>query len=137
MGVVLNVDVTTGEIHLLTAFIAADSGQIVNPDGLSAQLEGGLIQAASWTLYEEVAFNHQGVTSIDWDSYPIMRMPAAPQIETYLIRREGFPVMGAGEAAMCPVPAAIANAIYNACGVRLREMPFRPQRVLKALGELV
>ena len=137
VGVVLNVDVTTGEIHLLKAFIAADSGQIVNPDGLSAQLEGGLIQAASWTLYEEVAFNHQGVTSIDWDSYPIIRMPAAPQIQTYLIRREGFPVMGAGEAAMCPVPAAIANAIYNACGVRLREMPFRPQRVLKALGELV
>ena len=133
VGVILAVDTDTGEVQLREAFIAADAGQIVNPDGLSAQLEGGLIQAASWTLYEEVVFNQYGVTSIDWDTYPIMRIPAAPEVHTYLIRREGYPVMGAGEAAMCPVPAAIANAIYNAAGIRLREMPFHPEKVLRAL----
>ncbi len=134
VGVTLAVEARTGEVHLQEAFITADAGQIVNPDGLSAQLEGGLIQAASWTLHEEVAFNRQGVTSIDWDTYPIMRLPAAPQIHTCLIRRAGYPVMGAGEAAMCPVPAAIANAIYTAVGVRLREIPFRPERVRAALA---
>ncbi len=137
VGVVLAVDARTGHVQLQEAFIAADAGQIVNPDGLSAQLEGGLVQAASWTLYEEVAFNRQGVTSCDWDSYPIMRIAAAPRIHTYLIRRTGYPVMGAGEAAMCPVPAAIANAIFRAAGVRLRQIPFRPERVLAALAGTV
>lgn len=136
VGVTLALDRDTGEVQLREAFIAADAGQIVNPDGLSAQLEGGLIQAASWTLHEEVTFNQQGVTSMDWDTYPIMRIAAAPRVHTCLIRREGFPVMGAGEAAMCPVPAAIANAIYNAAGIRLREMPFRPERVQQALAQL-
>ncbi len=135
VGVTLSVDTATGAVHLQEAFIAADAGQIVNPDGLSAQLEGGLLQAASWTLHEEVTFNRQGVTSVDWDTYPIMRLPEAPQIHVCLIRREGYPVMGAGEAAMCPVPAAIANAIHAATGVRLREMPFRPERVRQALAE--
>ncbi len=82
IGVTLSVDVKTGAVQLQEAFIAADAGQIVNPDGLSAQLEVGLNQAASWTLHEEVAFDRQGVTSKDWDTYPIMRLPAAPQIHT-------------------------------------------------------
>lgn len=134
VGMILDLDENSGEIRLREAFIAADAGQIVNPDGLSAQLEGGLIQAASWTLHEEVAFNRRGVTSTDWDTYPILRVSAAPRVHTDLIRRQGFPVMGAGEAAMCPVPAAIANAVHNAAGIRMREMPFRPRRVLQALA---
>ncbi len=135
VGVTLSVEAKTGAVHLQEACIVADAGQIVNPDGLSAQLEGGLIQAASWTLHEEVTFNRQGVTSTDWDTYPILRLPAAPSVRVYLIRRAGYPVMGAGEAAMCPVPAAIANAICAATGVRLRAMPFRPARIRQALAE--
>jgi CO/xanthine dehydrogenase Mo-binding subunit len=132
----LSLDRESGEIHLERAVIAADAGQVVNPDGLSNQLEGGFTQAASMTLKEEVAFNEEGITSIDWESYPILRFPDAPVIQTVLLNRPGMPFLGSGEAVHGPTPAAIANAVYDAAGVRLREIPFLPAKVLRALEEV-
>jgi nicotinate dehydrogenase subunit B len=118
-----------GEIELERVVIAADAGQIVSPDGLSNQLEGSFLQAASWTLYEQVNFDQQGITSRDWDTDPLLRLPQAPKIETVLLNRPGLPFLGSGEAAQGPTPAAIANAVFDAVGVRLREIPFTPDRV--------
>ncbi|MFC1922593.1 molybdopterin cofactor-binding domain-containing protein [Chloroflexota bacterium] len=133
VAVELNVDMVSGEINLGKVVIAADAGQIVNPDGLSNQLEGSFIQAASWTLNEQVTFDQEGITSRDWDSYPILRFPQAPKIETVLLNRPGFPFLGSGEAAQGPTPAAIANAIYDAVGIRLRVIPFIPETVKAVL----
>jgi nicotinate dehydrogenase subunit B len=132
----LRVDRDSGGIHLERAIVAADVGQIVNPDGLSNQLEGALIQSASWTLKEQVTFSPHGITSVDWDSYPILRFDGAPQIETVLLNRPGQPYLGIGEGAQGPVPAAIANAVFDAAGIRLREIPFTPERVQAALRSL-
>jgi CO/xanthine dehydrogenase Mo-binding subunit len=133
VAVELEVDREHSLIHLERVIIAADAGQIVSADGLSNQLEGSFIQAASWTLHEQVNFDQQGITSRDWDSYPILNFPQAPRIETILINRPGTPFLGAGEAAQGPTPAAIANAIFAAAGVRLRTIPFTPERVTAAL----
>ena len=129
----LEVDRENGFIHLQRAVITADAGQIVSADGLSNQLEGSFTQAASWTLHEQVNFDQQGITSCDWDSYPILNFLQTPRIETVLLNRPGAPVLGAGEAAQGPTPAAIANAVYAAVGVRLRDIPFKPRSVLSAL----
>ena len=125
----------SGEIALRHVVIAADAGQVVNPDGLSNQLEGGFVQAASWTLYEAVRFDRRGITSVDWETYPILPFGAAPTIETVIINRAGLPFLGAGEAAQNPAPAAIANAICDAAGVRLRDIPFTPDKVMAGLNE--
>lgn len=129
----LHVDRASGRIQLERAVIAADAGLVVNPDGLCNQLEGGFLQAASWTLYEEVRFDEQGIRSTDWLTYPILRFPAAPRIETVLLNRPDMPFLGSGEATQGPAPAAIANAVFDAVGVRLREIPFTPERVTAAL----
>jgi CO/xanthine dehydrogenase Mo-binding subunit/aerobic-type carbon monoxide dehydrogenase small subunit (CoxS/CutS family) len=131
----LEVDQSSGQINLERAIITADAGQIVSADGLSNQLEGSFVQAASWTLNEQVNFNQQGISSLDWDSYPILRFPQAPKIETVLLNRAGLPFLGSGEAAQGPTPAAIANAIFDAIGVRLREIPFTPDRIKSAINE--
>ena len=88
-----------GRIHLERAVIAADVGQIVNPDSLGSQIEGAFLQSASWTLKEQVAFDEQGVISVDWHSYPILRFRDAPRIETVLLNRPGLPYLGIGEGA--------------------------------------
>lgn len=129
----LHVDRQSGVIKVLRAVIAADAGQIVNPDGLSNQLEGSFVQSTSWTLKEQVMFNESGILAEDWDSYPILQFPYVPKIETVLINRPEMPFLGSGEAAQGPTPAAIANAVYNAVGIRLREIPFTPERIKKAL----
>ena len=129
----LRVDRECGAIEFKRVIIAADAGQVVNPDGLSNQLEGGFAQAASWTLFEEVKFDARGITSVDWETYPILAFGAAPIIETVIINRVDSPFLGAGEAAQNPTPAAIANAIYDAVGLRLRDIPFRPEKVLAGL----
>jgi CO/xanthine dehydrogenase Mo-binding subunit len=131
----LSVDRNSGAIKLERAVIAADAGQIINPDGLSNQLEGGFVQSASWTLYEQVTFDERGISSTDWDSYPILRFSNAPAIETVLLNGPDLPHVGAGEASLGPTPAAIGNAIYRALGIRLRQVPFSPQRVLAALED--
>ncbi|MAS38080.1 MAG: aldehyde dehydrogenase [Anaerolineaceae bacterium] len=130
----VEVDRTSGQIQLKRAVIAADAGQVVNPDGLSNQLEGGLVQAASWALLEQVTFDADRITSRDWDTYPILRFTGAPVIETVILNRPDQPFLGSGEATQNPTPAAIANAVYDAVGVRLREIPFTPDRVLAALN---
>jgi len=129
----LHVDRATGRIALQHAVIASDAGQIVNSEGFAAQVEGGFIQSASWTLKEEVKWDRRGVTSHDWRSYPILRFGEAPVIETVLLNRPGLPFVGVGEGVMGPAPAAIANAVYDALGIRLRRIPFTPERVKKAL----
>jgi CO/xanthine dehydrogenase Mo-binding subunit len=134
----LKVDQTTGQIQLDRAVIAADAGLVVNPAGLANQLEGGLVQAASWTLKEAVGFDQNGITSLDWRSYPILTLPEAPRIETVLLNRSGRPPLGSGEATQGPTAAAIANAVFDAVGVRLRHIPFTPERVRAALaGETI
>jgi nicotinate dehydrogenase subunit B len=115
------------------AVVAADAGQIINPDGLSNQLEGGVIQAASWTLKEAVPFTAHGAAGFDWQSYPVLALAATPTVETVLIDRPGAPSLGAGEAVQGPTAAAIANAICDAVGVRLRRLPFTPERLLLAI----
>jgi nicotinate dehydrogenase subunit B len=120
------------EIRLLRAVIAADAGQVVDPDGLIAQFEGGLIQAASWTLHEAVQFDSSGITSRDWDSYPILRFDNIPEVETILIDRREGKFLGAGEATAGPTAAAIANAIKQATGLRLRRLPFTPDAIRAA-----
>ena len=132
----LRVDRQTGKVEFKRVVIAADAGQVVNPDGLSNQLEGGFVQAASWTLFEEVKFDARGITSIDWESYPIMTFESAPEIETLILNRREMPMLGAGEAAQNPTPAAIANAIYDAVGLRLRDIPFTPEKILAGLRDL-
>jgi CO/xanthine dehydrogenase Mo-binding subunit len=128
------VDLDSGRIHLERAVVAVDVGQIVNPDGLSKQLEGAFIQSASWTLNEQVAFDRHGITSTDWRSYPIIRFGDAPAVETVLLDRPGQPFLGVGEGAQGPAAAAIANAVYDAAGIRLRQLPFTPERVQAALS---
>ncbi|MBN2502727.1 MAG: molybdopterin-dependent oxidoreductase [Anaerolineales bacterium] len=132
IGVEVSVNMETGKIKLERAVIAADAGQVVNPDGLSNQLEGAFVQAASMTLLEEVTYDENGITSTDWKSYPIMRFPDVPIIQTVILNRPGLPFLGSGEAATGPTPAAIANAVFNASGIRLRGIPFTPERVLQA-----
>ena len=125
----LQVDRKSGEIQFKRVIIAADAGQVVNPDGLSNQLEGGFVQAASWTLFEAVQFDERGIVSRDWESYRILTSRSAPVIETLILNRPEMPFLGAGEAAQNPTPAAIANAIYAAVGLRLRDIPFTPDKI--------
>jgi nicotinate dehydrogenase subunit B len=130
--IVVNRD--TGRVRPVRVVAAVDAGQIVNPDGLANQIEGGIVQSISWTLYEGVSFDEKRVTSIDWQTYPILRFNAAPEtIEVQLINRPGQPFLGAGEAAQGPAAASIANAIASATGKRLRDLPLTRKRVKKAL----
>ena len=131
LGVELCVN-EAAEVQLKRMVIAADAGQVVDPNGLSAQLEGAALQAASWTLYEEVRFDRDGVTSRDWETYPILRFDNVPEIETVLLDRPHEPFLGAGEAASGLTGAAIANAIYDCTGVRVRRMPFTPAAIRSA-----
>jgi CO/xanthine dehydrogenase Mo-binding subunit len=131
----VEVDRATGAVRLIRFVAANDSGEIVNPDGVRNQIEGGIIQSASWTLLEEVAFDRTRIESRDWSTYPILRFPDLPEsVEVHLINRPGTPFLGTGEAAQGPAAAAIANAIADATGVRLRELPFTRARVKAAIG---
>ena len=132
----VEVDRTSGTISLRRLVIAGDVGQIVNPDGVRSQLEGGAVQSASWTLKEAVTFGPDGITSVDWESYPVLSFEEAPEVETILLDRPGQPSLGCGEATQGPVPAAIGNAVFHAVGIRLRDIPFTPGKVMEALGRL-
>ena len=127
MAVEASVDPASRRIQLVRAVAAVDCGQAVNPDGIRNQIEGGFIQAASWTLFEAVGFDRSGITSRDWSSYPILRFSAAPQsIDVHIIDRPGQPFLGAGEGAQGPAAAAIGNAVAAAAGRRIRELPLQP-----------
>jgi CO/xanthine dehydrogenase Mo-binding subunit len=131
----LDVEHETGRVRLIRAVAAADSGEAVNPDGIKLQIAGGIIQSASWTLNEAVAFDHTRILSRDWSSYPILRFPDVfNDIEVHVIDRPGQPFLGTGEASQGPSAAAIANALANATGHRLRELPFTRGRIKAAIG---
>lgn len=130
----VEIDRKTGRVRVPRAFAAADAGQIINPDGLKNQIEGGIIQSTSWTLHEAVHFDRGGITSRDWSGYPILTMPEVPEVEVALVDRPDEKPLGAGEAAQGPMAAAIANAFAHATGRRLRDLPFTPERVRTALG---
>ena len=135
VAVVADVEVNrrTGEVRVTNFYCAHDCGQIINPDGLKNQIEGNIVQTVSRTLIEEVKFNRSRVTSVDWQSYPILRFPQVPQIAIDLIDRPAEAPWGAGEPTGAVVPSAIANAIYDATGARLRSVPFTPAKVMAAL----
>ena len=130
-AVALEVEVTprNGRVRVLRAVAANDSGQMINPDGISNQIEGGLIQSLSWTLKEEVKFDDTAVLSRDWASYPIITFSEVPPVDVVLIDRPGEPYLGTGEASQGPTGAAVANAIFDATGARIRRVPFTPDRV--------
>lgn len=113
-------------------WIAADAGRAVDRDGLVNQLEGGTVQALSWCLKEAVAFDAEGTTSVDWDSYPILRFSEVPRMETVILDYPGLDPLGAGEATMGPASAALANAVFAAAGVRVRGLPMTPERLREA-----
>ncbi len=134
MAVEARVDRASGKVRVERVYVAHDCGLIVNPDGLRNQIEGNVIQALSRALLEEVRFDRHAVTARDWVSYPILRFSDVPdEIAISLIDRRGEPPLGAGEPATSPVFAAVANAIFDATGVRLRSIPFTPERVKAAL----
>jgi nicotinate dehydrogenase subunit B len=121
------------EIRLHRLTVAVDVGRVVNPDGVRNQIEGGAVQAASWTLRERVRFDRKRITSDDWESYPILRFGEVPDVEVHLVDRPPEPSLGAGEAAQGPTAGAIANAVAAAVGVRVRDLPITAQAVVAAI----
>ena len=124
---------STGDIRVTKFYLAHDCGQIVNPDGLKNQLDGNVIQTISRTLIEELKYDRSAVTSLDWQSYPILRFPQIPELVYDLIDRPNERPWGAGEPAAAVVPSAISNAVFDAIGVRLRSVPFTPDKVTAAM----
>lgn len=124
IAVQLHVQRQTGEVIIDRVVTAVDCGQIVSPDGLRNQVEGGIVQSASWTLYEKVLYDPAGVRSFDWSGYPIMRFPALPgSVEVHLLDQPGQPFLGAAEIVQGPMAAALGNALANATGKRLLDLP--------------
>ena len=137
VAVIAEVDInrSTGKIWARKFTVAHDCGQIINPDGLVKCIEGNVVQGVSRTLWEEVTFDNKTVTSVDWLSYPILDIAETPgQVDVVLINHPDLPPTGAGEPSIRPVAAAIANAIFDATGVRIRRVPFSPDRVKQALS---
>ena len=134
MGMEVAVERATGRIRVTRVVAAQDCGLVINPDCVRAQLEGNILQTLSRALHEEIAYDRDRVTTVDWASYPILTFPEVPRLELEVIQRLDQPPLGAGEAASTPVGAALANAVFDATGVRLRTIPFRPERVKAALA---
>jgi nicotinate dehydrogenase subunit B len=131
----VDIDRSTGKIFARKFTVAHDCGQIINPDGLVKCIEGNIVQGVSRTLWEEVTFDRKSVTSVDWISYPILDITETPgQVDVVLIDHPEIAPSGAGEPSIRPVAAAIANAIFDATGVRIRRVPFSPERVKAALS---
>ena len=130
----VDVDLESAAIRVNRVWIAADAGRVVDPDGIVNQLEGGAVQSLSWTLKEAVTFDRDGVTSVDWDSYPILRFSEVPAVTTELIDRPRLRSLGAGEATQGPTAAAVANAVAAATGIRVRTLPMTPERLRVSAG---
>ena len=122
-------------VHVEHVVAAIDCGRIINPDGVTNQAEGGIVQAISWTLKEQVRFDRTRITSRDWESYPILNFADVPTIETVLLDRPDEAWLGVGEGMVGPTAAAIANAVCNAMGVRVRDMPITRERILAAMEQ--
>jgi nicotinate dehydrogenase subunit B len=132
----VEVDRRSGAIRVPRFYVVHDCGQIINPDGLKNQIDGNIIQTLSRTLKEELIWDRSRVTSLDWVSYPILTFPEVPEIVVELIDRPDEPPWGAGEPAAAIVPAAVSNAVFDATGIRLRSVPFTPEKVQSALATL-
>ena len=131
----VEVDRESGEVRIGRVVSAVDSGEVVNPDGIRNQIEGGIVQSISWTMHEAVTWDASRITSRDWGRYPILRFPHVPaSIDVHVIDRRGEPFLGTGEAAQGPAAAALANAVADAMGVRIREIPLDRSRVKMAAG---
>ncbi|VVN67792.1 Nicotinate dehydrogenase subunit B [Pseudomonas fluorescens] len=128
------VDRQTGDVSVTRVVIGHDSGMMINPAGVQHQIHGNVIQSTSRVLKERVTFEESTVASKEWGGYPILTFPEVPQIDVMMMPRQDQPPMGAGESASVPSAAAIANAIYDATGIRFRELPITPERVLAALN---
>ncbi len=130
-AVVAEVEVTS-DVRVRGLTVVADIGTVVNPDGARSQLEGGATQATSWTVRERVRFDRRRITSDDWEQYPILRFTKTPRVDVHLVDSDE-PSVGAGEAAQGPTAAAIANAVHNALGVRVRDLPLDGAAVIRAI----
>jgi len=129
VAALVKVDRSPGTVQLKKMWAAADVGEVINLDGIKNQIEGGMIQAASWTLKEQVKFDENGITSTDWATYPILRFSETPDIEVAMIDRPEQPAEGGGEVSMPPTGAAIANAVYRACGKRIYDLPITMEKL--------
>lgn len=127
------VNTSTGDVSVTRVVAGQDSGLMINPDGVRHQIHGNVIQSTSRTLMEEVSFDRHAVTAREWGAYPIIPFPAVPRIDVLMLPRPDQPPLGVGESASVPSAAAIANAIFDATGVRFREPPFTPERILAGL----
>jgi nicotinate dehydrogenase subunit B len=127
------VNKTTGDVSITRVVAGQDSGLMINPDGVRHQIQGNVIQSTSRALMEEVSFGRHAVASREWGSYPIITFPDVPKIDVLMLPRQDEAPLGVGESASVPSAAAIANAIYDATGVRFREPPFTPERILRGL----
>ncbi len=130
----VQVDISTGAVRVNRIVVAHDCGLIINPDGLRNQIEGNTIQSLSRALKEEVMFDEWRIKSVDWESYPILTFSEVPDVDIVLINRPDLPAVGAGEPSTTTTAAAVANAIFDATGARLRQIPFTPARVKAALS---
>ncbi len=127
------VNKATGDVSVTRVVAGQDSGLMINPDGVRHQIQGNVIQSTSRALMEEVSFDRGSVTSREWGAYPIIKFPDIPKIDVLMLPRQDQPPLGVGESASVPSAAAIANAIFDATGVRFRELPFTPERILAGL----
>src|SRR6266478_6236537 len=127
------VNKATGDVSVTRVVAGQDSGLMINPDGVRHQIHGNVIQSTSRALMEEVSSDHNAVTSREWGAYPIIKFPDIPKIDVLMLPRQHQPPLGVGESASVPSAAAIANAIFDATGVRFRELPFTPERILAGL----
>jgi nicotinate dehydrogenase subunit B len=127
------VNKATGEVSVTRVVAGQDSGLVINPDGVRHQIHGNVIQSTSRALMEEVSFDRHSVASREWGAYPIITFPSVPKIDVLMLPRQDQPPLGVGESASVPSAAAIANAIFDATGVRFRELPFTPERILAGL----
>jgi nicotinate dehydrogenase subunit B len=131
----VRVDHETGRTRVLRVAAAVDTGQVINPDGVRNQIEGAIMQSLSWSLFESVSFDTTRITSTDWATYPILRFSSVPEsVSVRLIDRPGTPFLGCGEAGQGPASAALANAVANATGKRVRDLPLNAPRVKAAIG---
>jgi nicotinate dehydrogenase subunit B len=129
------VNKATGDVSVTRVVAGQDSGLMINPDGVRHQIHGNVVQSTSRALMEEVAFDRISVATREWGAYPIIKFPDVPKIDVLMLPRQDQPPLGVGESASVPSAAAIANAIFDATGVRFRELPFTPERILRGLRE--
>jgi CO/xanthine dehydrogenase Mo-binding subunit len=121
------------DVRVRRLWLAVDVGAVINPDGVSNQVEGGAVQSASWATRERVTFDRARITSVSWDTYPVLRFTEVPDVAVRIVAAPGQPETGAGEVAQGPVAAAIGNALAQAVGVRVRDLPLTREQVIRAI----